>query len=171
MKKPTRPAGGPPRRKRAAKMRPLAATLDAATAGVFRRRGFSESSLAKDWASIVGPDMAARCLPRGLKFPRQGERRDGSLTLRVAPGFAIQLQHLTPLLIERINAYFGYRAIDRLVLNQGPLPKRPTAHKKPMVSDAPLDAAMVKRLATVDDEDLRRALERLGRSFHGRRET
>ena len=48
--------------------------------------------------------------------------RDGVLKLRAAPGAALELQHRAPLIIERINLFFGRAAVTRLALVQGPLP-------------------------------------------------
>ena len=102
-------------------LRAVAATLPKVTRRALGKRGFAEGGLATEWPSIVGEHIAARCLPRKLALARPGKRAEGALTLRVEPGFAIDLQHLSPLLIERINGYFGYRAIARLTLQQGPV--------------------------------------------------
>jgi len=71
---------------------------------------------------VVGADLADKIAPDRLTFPR-GERQDGTLRLRVSSAFAPEAQHRTPQLIERINGFFGYRAIARVVLVQGPLPR------------------------------------------------
>ena len=63
------------------------------------------------------------------------------------------------------------RAIARLVINQGPLPRRRDSGggAAETSDDAPLDAALTSRLDGVEDEALRTALERLGRSLRNRR--
>ena len=51
--------------------------------------------------------------------------------IRVESAFALELQHLAPVVIERVNAYYGWRCIGKLVLKQGPVrraeKKRPAA--------------------------------------------
>src|SRR5579872_1317438 len=98
-------------------MRAIAAELPGITAPVLGRHGFAEAQLVTQWASIIGPELAAMAWPEKLSFPR-GERREGTLRLRVAAGCAPEIQHRAPLLIERINAFFGYRAIVHLRLIQ-----------------------------------------------------
>ncbi|MGA8402290.1 MAG: DciA family protein, partial [Stellaceae bacterium] len=71
--------------------------------------------LKAEWTAIVGPDIAAATWPEALA-------RGGSLKLRVAPGKALELQHRAPLVIERVNLFFGRDAVTRLALVQGPLP-------------------------------------------------
>ncbi|MEE8504837.1 MAG: DciA family protein [Kiloniellales bacterium] len=146
-------------------LRAVAATLPKVTRRALGKRGFAEGGLATEWPSIVGEHIAARCLPRKLALARPGKRAEGVLTLRVEPGFAIDLQHLSPLLIERINGYFGYRAIAKLTLQQGPVRtprKPPPAPARPL--SAQEEAALMDRLERVEDEELRGALERLGRA-------
>ena len=96
------------------------------------RRGFAEGGLALDWAAIAGPQIAEIALPLKVAYAR-GERREGTLHLRVASGFAPMLAHCEPQLIERVNAYLGHAAVVRIKLVQGPMPSPP---KKPRPSDS-----------------------------------
>lgn len=141
-------------------LRALAASLPKVTGKAFGRRGLAAGGLVADWPSIVGAELAAVSLPRGLS--RAGA---GTLTLRVEPGHAVTLQHLEPLVIDRVNGYLGYRAVQRLRLRQGPLGRRSAPLRAP---PAPLSKAEEARLRartdTVGDQALRGALERLGRA-------
>ncbi len=159
-------------------LRALGNSLTSVTKRAFARRGLTGADIARQWPAIVGRELAAQCRPRQLRFPKAGEAVDGRLTLRVAPGWALEVQHLEPLMLERINGYFGYRAVTRLVLQQGPLPplgktggdgtaeRRGGTRKEP---PARLDEALAEKLSTVEDPELRAALEGLGRSLKGRR--
>jgi hypothetical protein len=113
--------------------------------------------LKAEWAAVVGAELAAVTWPAALG-------RDGALKLRVASSVALDLQHRAPLVIERINLFFGREAVARLVLVQGPLP---LASPPPAATAAPLAAGEAKaldtRLAEIADPELRAALARLGR--------
>jgi len=155
-------------------LRALAASLTAVTQRSFARRGLTGADIARQWPAIVGRELAAHCRPRQLRFPKPGEAVDGRLTLRVAPGWALEVQHLEPLMLERINGFFGYRAVTRLVLQQGPLPaarkSRPAEVKKRprgagAAADPGRERALAAKLSTVADPELRAALERLGRTL------
>lgn len=142
-------------------MQALANTLPKVTAKVLGKRGLGESGLLADWPTIIGSELADTSLPLRLTFPKRGERVGGTLTLRVAAGHALVLQHLEPVLIERINGYLGYAAIARLRYLQGPLPA-----KAEPAAPAPLDQGQIDSLkarsATIEDPDMAAALERLG---------
>lgn len=155
-------------------LRALGGSLGSVTKRAFARRGLTGADLARQWPAIVGTELAAQCRPRQLRFPKPGEAVDGCLTLRVAPGWALEVQHLEPLMLERINGFFGYRAVSRLVLQQGPLPplrggpgKRPGQPEKG--PPRPLERSLAAKLSTVADPELRAALEGLGRSLREKR--
>ena len=167
-------ASGPPqaRRRRGFGLQAIAKTLPKVTAKVLGRRGFAEADLLTNWADIVGRDIAAHCAPRTLERPRGGAGGERVLTLRVEAGFALELQHLEPQLLERINSHFGYRAVGRLRLLQAPAPA-PEAPRGPQTpaeppADLPADsaeqAALEARLAAVEDNELKAALGRFGRA-------
>ncbi len=141
-------------------LRALAATLPKVTGKAFGRRGLAMGGLIADWPSIIGVELAAVTLPRNLS--RRGER---TLTLRVESGFAPALQHLEPLVIERVNGYLGYKAVARLSLQQGPLPRPPAPTRQKAAPLTPAEEAELKaRTAALADETLGAALERLGRA-------
>ncbi len=144
-------------------MRAVGVSLPQATKGAVARRGFAEARLLLDWASIVGDTMARHTLPERLTRPR-GDA-SGVLHVRVAGAFALELQHLEPAVVERINAYFGHAAVARLKLTQG----LPVTMTKPRRRRRPLGAAAEAELgATVErigDPRLKDALARLGRAI------
>lgn len=137
----------------------------------FRKRGFARGDVLTRWPDIVGADLAKVAAPERLQFGQNAG--PASLTVRVAPGFGPALQHLEPLVIERINTFYGYRAVGRLKLMQAPL-KSAVAKEKPK-SAASLAPAEAERLAAIlqaiADPELRAALERLGRELLLRRTT
>lgn len=138
----------------------VAAAIDRVARPALGKRGFAAAGVIADWPQIVGATLATQTCPLKIVVAR-GERGDGVLHLRVASGaMATQLQHLEPVLIERINVYFGYRAVARIAISQGPLPRR----KPPKPPPAPLadPAEVAKRVAGVADPELKEALARLG---------
>jgi len=133
------------------------AALGVAAPIVARHGGGVLGRLKAEWPAVVGAELAALTWPEALG-------RDGALKLRVASNLALELQHRAPLVIERINLFFGRAAVARLVLVQGPLPL-PAPPPKGM--PAPLAAEEAKaldtRLGDIADPELRAALAGLGR--------
>lgn len=154
--------------KRSGRPRALAASLPKAARKSLRRHGFAEAGVVTDWPTIVGPLLSAHSAPQRLTFPR-GSRLDGTLHVLVSGPFSTELQHLEPMVIERINGYFGYRAIARLRLVQGVLPRpEPRRRKEPEATEPALDPVSAAELEKVEAPELRAALERLGKAMRGR---
>ncbi len=148
-------------------VRHLARLLPPLTRAVLGKRGFAEGGIVADWPDIVGPDLAAQSLPERLAF-LPGTRADGTLQVRVAGALALELQHLEPVVIERINGYFGYRAVARLKIRQGPIPRRRRRRAAPP-PDPAAERAVDSAVAPIEDPGLRAALAGLGRALRGRK--
>lgn len=141
----------------------IAVPADRVTKPVFGKHGFVSGALVVDWAAIVGSAVASHTLPIRIKFPPK-ERGEGTLEIKVASSaFATELQHLEPLIVERINGYFGWKAVARLRLRHGPLPPRRAIRPAPPEPDAQSSARLDAVLDKVEDPRLREALSRLGK--------
>lgn len=131
------------------------------------KHGLAFGGLLTEWAAIVGPRLADQTTPLKLAFPK-GRRDEAVLHLRVSSPAALLLQHEEPQVLERINAFFGWRAVVRLKLVHGGPVLKPRPAAKPLRRLSPdEEKAIAGRTATVPDPDLREALERLGRAVHG----
>ena len=133
---------------------------------IFGRRGFSKATIVTDWVEIVGPALARHTFPKQISYPG-GARSDGSLLLRIDnSALALELQHLEPQLREKINTYFGYRAIARIKVLQGPIPEMREDVKVPKRSLSQNEKAeLIRRLELVSDTQLKEALSSLGSSI------
>jgi hypothetical protein len=147
---------------------PLADLVGDAVDPLLAKKGFGQSSLLLHWDAIVGERLAACSEPIKLQWPPRPVQRlsdpsvePATLVLRVAGGMAIEIQHMAPQLIERVNAHLGWRAVGKLAIRQGPLSK---AFRRPRIAppDARAMAEAAKAVVGVEDEDLRRALTLLG---------
>jgi len=141
--------------------RPIAAgELVGEIGGVsFRRFGFVQSSIVSRWSEIVGERYSKVSSPESIKFPA-GKKVGGCLTLLVDGAHAPLIQHLTPMIVERVNRFFGYAAINRIVFKQGrPLPVAPQP-KRPQLRPVPKELG--EGLREIADPELRACLESLG---------
>ncbi len=153
----------PHRYDRSGRVRRAGALLGGLLGPTLRRQGFAQTEIVTRWGAIVGPELARVCLPERLAFPRR-QTRGATLHLRVAGAYATELQHRAPQVIEQINTFFGYPAVARLALTQGPMP---AAELPAAPAPAPLPAPAVEEIETAvaptRDADLKAALARLGR--------
>jgi hypothetical protein len=147
--------------------RTLGSILPQATDPIARRRGFQNGEILTRWADIVGPEVAEKSSPEQLSYA-QGKGIGGTLRVRVESAWALELQHMEPVIIERINTFFGHAAVSHLKLIQAPLeqsaaPKREPA---PEITEAQ-HQALDQVVGDVEDDDLRASLRALGERVAG----
>lgn len=141
--------------------RPLADFVAPGISDLCGRAGFSVVEVVTHWDEIVGPDLAPRCIPLKLQWPRE-EGAAATLVVRVEGAYAIELQYAAGIVVERINAYFGWRCVGRLQLRQGPVPQRHTPPPVPPKPDKATVAAVRHEIGAFEDEALADSLARLG---------
>jgi hypothetical protein len=124
----------------------------------FRRFGFVQGSIVSRWAEIVGERYARASSPESIRFPA-GKKAGGVLTLLVDGAHAPLIQHLTPMIVERVNRFFGYAAIDRIVFKQGRPPQAAARPVRPRPAAVPKDLG--EGLREIADPELRACLESL----------
>ncbi|MEP1422221.1 MAG: DciA family protein [Erythrobacter sp.] len=131
----------------------------------FRRFGFVQSSVVTRWPEIVGPTHALVCSPEAIRFP-PGEKSEGILQLVVKPAHAPLIQQVLPEIIERVNRFFGYKAVARAKIRQGEV-KPPSGEErpKPPPSLKPIPMELGDSLRDIGDPELRTVLESLARNL------
>lgn len=149
--------------------RALADLAGDAIAPTLAAHGFAGREVVARWAEIAGDRLAGRSRPLRVEWPRKRPAAPGepaetaTLVVLVESAFALELQHLAPVILQRINGRLGWSAVGRIVLRQGPVGLE-AVRTTPRPALAPDVAEQVERAASgVSDEGLRAALGRLGR--------
>jgi hypothetical protein len=168
--KPAKPRKATPRayeRPRGGPARPIAELTPQVGRTAFRRFGFVQSSVVTRWPEIVGEHHAKVCAPEAIRFA-PGEKSEGILQLVVLPAHAPLIQHVIPEIMERVNRFFGYKAVARVKLRQGavnaPRAEAPSAGP-PSLKPIPIELG--ESLRDIGDPELRAVLESLARSLGG----
>jgi hypothetical protein len=142
-------------------LKSLGARLPAFTRRVLGKKGDAFAAVVAEWPQIVGAEIAQATLPESLG------RSSGILVVRVDGAIALEIQHLAPQLIERINRWLGRIAVTRIRLVRGVVGRtaRPSAPRAPRRLTATEEAAIARATDAIADPDLAAALRRLGRSL------
>ena len=159
------PMGSSERRNGLRNVAPLVGNL---TRPLVRKRGFFQTEIILHWAEIVGRDLEKFTMPVKYIQPRGENAGGGTLVIRVSGPVAIELQHRMPQIIDRVNTYFGYRAVERIKMMQGDIsrPER-TVHTPTSVPEGNIARASEINIAKIEDPHLREVLTRLGRHIAG----
>ncbi len=147
--------------------KPLSVLLSDVFSDAYAKQGFAARELVMRWAEIAGADIARHSEPLRMQWPRPVEgqpQEPATLVLRVEGPAALEIQHKSDVILERVNRFFGWSAVGRLALRQAPLSRRDRP-APPQPPDAKAVENVAKTLSAVEDEELRAALARLGASI------
>ena len=142
--------------------KPLRELVGKVVGEAFTRQGFASAELVTRWAEIVGTEIAVHSEPIKIQWSRGTDpqiRSPGTLVLRVEGPAAIEIQHQGAVICERVNRFFGWRAVERLAFRQSPL--RRSASRPTRRNDAAAAAQYAATMLKIEDEELRQALGRL----------
>ena len=143
-----------------------------------RARGFATTSLLTEWPAIVGADLAAFTVPDKVAWPRrvEGEQpapghrtrraQGATLVLRVDGPRAVEVQHCAGQILERVNTYFGYRAVAEMRILQAPVTRKV---RQPTAVSPPVEPTELPASARIAHHGLRAALLRLGTGIRTKR--
>jgi hypothetical protein len=145
--------------------RPLSDLLAPTLSGVLKAQGFASAEILSRWADIVGSEIAASSEPLKINWPRPTGHDDqpdpATLVLRVEGPAALEIQHQSAVILDRVNRFFGWQAIGRIALRQAPLRRRGPAKQRPK-PDPAAAARIADALPDIAEDPLREALGRLG---------
>jgi hypothetical protein len=148
--------------------KPLSVLLRDVFSDAYAKQGFAARELVTRWAEIIGPELSAYCEPLKMQWPRpvEGQATEpATLVLRVEGPMALEIQHASDVILQRINRFFGWSAVGRLALRQGPLSRREQRRRALPPPDASQIEQIAQTLSSIEDEQLRASLARLGASI------
>ena len=144
--------------------KPLSLLLRDVFTEAYAKQGFAARELVTRWVEIAGADIAAHSEPLKMQWPRpvEGQPQEAAtLVLKVEGPMALEIQHSSDVILERVNRFFGWSAVGRLALRQAPLSRRNRAAPPPPPDPKSVEQ-VAKTLSKIEDEQLRAALARLG---------
>jgi hypothetical protein len=142
----------------------LAQVVEPLTRPVFKAQGLAGSRLLTEWQEVVGPSLAKHTMPEKLSFP-QGKTVGGTLTIAVENGFATEVQHMQPIILERLATYYGYKAVNRIVISHSWTPVPVEKPQAPPPASLPRESTKLAEEAT--DSELKDALTSLAKTWSG----
>ncbi|MDZ4738476.1 MAG: DciA family protein [Alphaproteobacteria bacterium] len=156
-----KPSGTAPKRRGPL---PVAQNATALLRHHLKARGFAQIELVTRWAEIAGATLADHCFPSKLSAAASG---GATLTLVADDRAALELQHQTPKLIDKINSYFGKPTVNKIKVVTGEIPRSLPVRPAPRRLSDDEETELLRRTAAVEDPGLRDALTRLGRNAIG----
>jgi hypothetical protein len=153
-----------------------AGLVKAPVRAVGETRGFAVARLLTHWAEVAGDDLAAKTRPVKIGYGKGG--MGATLTLLVKAAEAPMVQMALPHLKDRVNAVYGYAAVNHIHLTQTAATgfaegQADFSHAPKVAKVTPPDPVILAQAHAVaegvDDPTLRAALEQLAQNILTRR--
>ncbi len=154
--------------------RPLSAALDKIARAAVGKDWSLYAALLEHWTEIVGEDYAKSAAPVKIGFPKGKSpdekwagrgRTGGVLTIRLPQGLVMEFSFLSETIRGRINGFFGYPAIEKLLFEA----YYPTKTPKMPLEEPQLDASekdtIKESLKHLENNELQDVLQNLGESI------
>ena len=155
--------------------RVISAAVDKVAKQILGKEWGLYSSLLENWREIVGEEYAKVTTPVKVMFQnsRSGEgkhrQENGVLHISLPRGLAMEFSFLTGQILQRVNSFFGYKAIERIIFehNLQPLVSYDMSEKHVLQKDSlsPQETAMFSALDDLGDGDLAESLKNLGKAI------
>jgi hypothetical protein len=157
-----------------------AATARGAVDRIAGKHGFAEADVLLNWPAIAGAELAATCQPVKVSYGPQ-RTLGATLVVQASSARAPEIEMKGPMIVERVNQYYGYRAITRLRVTQStglgaaPAPgftEAQAAFTGPDAAPTPAEEARAAEMAAdIQSPGLRAALSRMGANVLARDRT
>jgi len=135
---------------------------------VLARRAGMTLDLIRAWPEIVGKEFSKTTRPEKIDWPRRAHEDDpfkpAVLVVACENSSAIFFQHEQAPVLERVNLFFGFEAIERIRILQKAVLQAKTqkaSNTDPISSEE--QARLEAMLEAIDDPDLKHTLVKLGK--------
>ena len=128
----------------------------------FKKRGFIHNEIVSSWEELT-ENFSKYTSPLKIKFPKN-KVNDGTLFIKVKSGLGPELEMHTKKIIDKINSKFGYKAINKIKLQNGDFKYDEQKVLEP-VEKSKLNAKLYAKIKKIKNQSLADALLKLGKEI------
>ena len=128
-----------------------------------KKVNFVEMSVIKNWKEIVGDDIAKNCWPIKIFFS-DGNNSNGKIAIKVKRGWSLEIEYKNQEIIEKLNQYFGYKAISKINIIQN-FEEYTVESKKNKIEKKITKKKFFKEITNIKQPKLQKALLKLDKTL------
>jgi len=128
-----------------------------------KKANFVDISVIKNWKEIVGDDIAKNCWPIKIFFS-DGNNSNGKITIKVKRGWSLEIEYKNQEIIEKLNQYFGYKAISKINIIQN-FEEYAVESKKNKIEKKITKKKFFKEITNIKQPKLQKALLKLDKTL------
>ena len=144
-------------------LRPFSNSIPKSLKKHLKKGGYNYSNIVDNWTRIVDAKISNNCYPSTVKMNK--DMKDGILVLNVIHGKEIEIEYNKNEIIDKINAYFGYNCIGKVILKivENKIEKSKRVYPKIKSSEK-----IIEKIKEINNDQLKNSLKNLLKAFNER---
>ena len=141
-------------------LRPFSKTLPREFSKMLKKSGFNYSEIVNKWNILLDSSISKYSYPKSIKTTK--DNKGGTLVLAVKRGNEITLEYSKNEIVNKINSYFGYNLISKIVLQTANCEKKKI---KKINGIGKFSKNFEKKIDKITNEKIRNSLSQLIRAI------
>ena len=146
-------------------LRPFSNSIPKTLKKYLKKGGYNYSNIVDNWTQMVNKKVSDACYPLSIKMGK--EMRNGTLILNVIHGKEMEIEYEKNEIMDKINSFFGYDCIDKVVLRI--VEDKIYSQKKKVQNIRNLEK-IEKKLKNIQNEELKSSLNNLVKAYNEKNE-
>jgi hypothetical protein len=135
-------------------LKPIKSVLSKDVRKIINSQKNSFDDVKSKWSDIVGTEISSISVPEKIK--QSSINSDKTLFLSVPKEHIIEIDYSRDYIIEKLNSYFGYQFINKVIINSYKISKL----KNDTVNKAPtLNESLSNKIKLIKNESLKNAFK------------
>ena len=142
-------------------LRPFSNSIPKTLKKHLRKGGYNYSNIVDNWAKIVNKKISDACYPITVKMGK--DMKNGILVLNVTHGKEMEVEYEKKNIMEKINSFFGYSCISKIILKISQYKKNKQIRVLPKIKDIDMIESKINK---VNDKHLKSSLNNFLKAYN-----
>ena len=142
-------------------LRPFSNSIPKTLKKHLRKGGYNYSNLVDNWTKMVSKKISDACYPITVKMGK--DMKNGILVLNVTHGKEMEVEYEKKNIMEKINSFFGYSCISKIILKISQYKKNKQIRVLPKIKDIDMIESKINK---VNDKHLKSSLNNFLKAYN-----
>ena len=142
-------------------LRPFSNSIPKTLKKHLRKGGYNYSNIVDNWTKMVNKKISDACYPITVKMGK--DMKNGILVLNVTHGKEMEVEYEKKNIMEKINSFFGYSCISKIILKISQYKKSKQIRVLPKIKDIDMIESKINK---VNDKHLKSSLNNFLKAYN-----
>ena len=142
-------------------LRPFSNSIPKTLKKHLRKGGYNYSNIVDNWTKMVNKKISDACYPITVKMGK--DMKNGILVLNVTHGKEMEVEYEKKNIMEKINSFFGYNCISKIILKISQYKKNKQMRVLPKIKNIDMIESKINK---VNDKHLKSSLNNFLKAYN-----